>query len=102
MKWNILIDGVIFWVIRRLEGSRTTIPSSTVALSNLINQRCLLFDMIYLVSLASPSHSLALKGLGLLQVLVRVPWHDELHVEASDHMDHPPVTTQLMLFIGSV
>ena len=48
----------------------------------------------YTVSLASPSHSLELIGVGLVQVLSLVALHWALQVDREDQGVHPPIRTQ--------
>ena len=56
----------------------------------------------YTVSLASPSHSLELRGLGLVQVLSLVALHWALQVDKEDQAVHPPIRTQLGFLAGTV
>ena len=55
-----------------------------------------------LLSFASPSHSFELIAIGLLHVLVLVDVQEELQVDSSDQMDHPPVRTQSGFLEGFV
>ena len=55
-----------------------------------------------LLSFASPSHSFELIAIGLLHVLVLVDVQEELQVDSSDQMDHPPVRTQSGFLDGFV